>query len=141
PRPVKGPMAYYPAGPSGDFDNDGRVDLFLINWFQGNHSRPMRNQSPARHWLDVRVEARTINRMGLGSQVRVYKAGEMGKPDALLGFQEISVGYGYASGQPAVAHFGLGDADRVDVEVRLPNRKVIRKPGVAAGQRLTVAEE
>ncbi|MBX6312149.1 MAG: VCBS repeat-containing protein [Isosphaeraceae bacterium] len=33
PRPIAAPMVYYPAGPSGDYDGDGRLDLFLINWF------------------------------------------------------------------------------------------------------------
>ena len=42
PRPIAMPMVYYPAGPSGDFDGDGRLDLFLINWFAGNHSRLLR---------------------------------------------------------------------------------------------------
>ena len=121
PRPIQGPMVYYPAGPSGDYDNDGRIDLFLINWFQGNHSRLLHNESPKRHWLDVRVAGRTINRMGLGSQVHVYQAGQLGKAEALLGFQELNIGYGYASGQPAVCHFGLGDATAVDVRVMLPN--------------------
>ncbi|MEK6235578.1 MAG: VCBS repeat-containing protein, partial [Planctomycetales bacterium] len=38
-KPIQGPMVYFPAGPSGDFDDDGRVDLFLINWFRGNRCR------------------------------------------------------------------------------------------------------
>src|SRR5262249_11800732 len=33
PRPIGPGMVYYPAGPSGDYDNDGRLDLFLVNWF------------------------------------------------------------------------------------------------------------
>ena len=36
-------------------------------------------------------------------------------PDALLGCREIAVGFGYGSGQEAIAHFGLGDRDAVDV--------------------------
>ncbi|GAB4148080.1 MAG: hypothetical protein Tsb009_21640 [Planctomycetaceae bacterium] len=132
----KGRLVYFPAGPSGDFDNDGRIDLFLINWFQGNHSRLMQNQSPKRQWLNVRVVGKTINRMGIGSQVRIYAAGQK----KLLGLQEISTGYGYASGQPAIAHFGLGNTKFVDVDVRLPNGKQIRTRKVSANQTVVIRE-
>jgi hypothetical protein len=128
-------MVYYPAGPSGDFDNDGRLDLFLINWFQGNHCRLLHNDSTPRNWLQVEVMGKDkLNRMGIGAQVNVYAAGTKN----LLGFQEISTGYGYASGQPAYAHFGLGEHKRVDVEINLPDTKTLRRANVAAGQRLKV---
>lgn len=141
PRPVSAPMVYFPAGPSCDFDADGRLDLFLINWFSGNHSRLLRNESAPRRWLDVRVAGRhKLNRMGIGANVQVFAAGEGKDAAALLGFQEIGTGYGYASGQPAVAHFGLGEADRVDVRVRLPDGRTLERDGVAADQVLTIDE-
>ncbi len=133
-RPIQGPMVYFPAGPSGDYDNDGRLDLFLINWFAGRRSTLLRNESPKRNWLDVQVVGKTMNRMGIGAQVRVSAGGK------LIGFQEISTGYGYASGQRAYAHFGLGDEKSVSVEVRLPNGKKILKDGVDADRLLTVEE-
>ena len=138
PRPVEGEMVYFPAGPSGDFDGDGRVDLFLVNWFAGNHCRLLRNDSPKRHWLDVQVVGKKMNRMGIGAVVRLTRAG---KPNELLGRQEVSTGYGYASGQPAVCHFGMGDVTEVDVEVRLPHGPVIRQTSVKADQKLVVREE
>lgn len=140
PRPIEAPMVYYPAGPSGDFDNDGQLDLFLINWFQGNHCRLLRNESPARHWLDVRVQGRTFNRMGIGTQVRAYRAGRIGDREALVGFQELNIGYGYASGQPGLCHFGLGDLPTVDLVVRLPNRKTVELKNVSADQNLLITE-
>jgi ASPIC and UnbV len=75
-----------------------------------------------------------MNRMGIGAQVKVSAGGK------LLGFQEISTGYGYASGQRAYAHFGLGDEAKVAVEVKLPNGKKIVKDNVDADQLLTVEE-
>lgn len=133
-------MVYYPAGPSGDYDRDGRTDLLLINWFRGNHTRLLRNTSPSGQWLDVTICGREMNRMGLGAQVRLYAAGSQ-EDRQLLGFQELTTGYGYASGQPAVCHFGLGETSRVDVEVTLPRGrgKIVRK-GVASGQRLVIDE-
>lgn len=140
PQPIKEPMVYYPAGPSGDFDGDGRLDLFLINWFANNHSRLLRNVSPVNHWLQVRVIGRKMNRMGIGAQVRLFAAGHAGQSDRLLGLQEVSTGYGYASGQPAMCHFGLGNVASVDVTVRLPSGQVLTRPNIKADQLLTVEE-
>ena len=113
----------------------------MINWFGGNHSRLLHNESPKRHWLKVKVTGKTFNRMGIGSQIRVYRAGQLRLRGGLIGFRELSIGYGYASGQEAVCHFGLGDVRNVDVEVRLPGgKRVIRKLDVAADQTLVVEE-
>jgi len=141
PRPIQAPMVYYPAGPSADYDGDGRLDLFLINWFAGNRSRLLRNESPAKNWLSVRVTGtKKVNRMGLGTRVSVYAAGQLGKAEGLLGTQEIQVGYGYASGQLPVAHFGLGDATKVDVRLTLPGGVVVERKDVASSQVLSVEE-
>lgn len=132
-------LVYWPAGPSGDYDDDGRIDLFLVNWFRGNHSRLLHNESPPRRWLDVTVRGtKTLNRMGIGAQVRVYEAGKLGDAKSLIGFQELTVGYGYASGQPAVCHFGLADRSTVDVRIRFPDGTTKDLQSVAADRRLTV---
>jgi hypothetical protein len=141
PRKIGDPMVYFPAGPSGDFDNDGRLDLLLVNWFAGNHARLLRNESNAKNnWLQVQVAGRTVNRMGIGAKVRVYQAGKSNDAAGLLGYQEIATGYGYASGQPAIAHFGLARVAAVDVVVTLPNGKKIENKNVASNQRLVVSE-
>ncbi len=35
--------------------------------------------------------------------------------------QDVVTGYGYASGQPAICHSGLGDTEDIDLRVDLPN--------------------
>jgi hypothetical protein len=73
--------------------------------------------------------------MGIGAVVRVYEAGKLGQAAAVLGTREICVGYGYGSGQEAIAHFGLGKLDRCDVEVILPHGKGrFQRKGVHANQ-------
>jgi enediyne biosynthesis protein E4 len=134
-----GKAVYYPAGPSGDFDRDGRLDLFLINWFAGNHSRLLRNETEnANTWLTVRGAGKAAHTMGIGSQVRVYPAGKLAQTSSLLGMQEITTGYGYASGQPAVAHFGLGSAERVDLQVTFPTGATVHRKDVPTKQHLTI---
>jgi hypothetical protein len=135
-------IIYMAAGPSCDFDRDGRLDLFLPNWWLAGRSLLLRNETAGGHWLDVRVEGSNgVNRMGAGSRVNVYAAGKLGDGAALIGSREIAIGYGYCSGQEAVAHFGLGSQTSVDVEVILPHGKGrIARRGVAADQRLIVKQ-
>src|SRR3954467_4143395 len=63
-------IMYIAAGPSADYDRDGRLDLFLANWWVESHSLLLRNETPGGHWLDVQVEGKGgVNRMGVGSRV------------------------------------------------------------------------
>jgi hypothetical protein len=129
-------IIYSAPGPSADFDNDGRLDLFLPSWWPEANSLLLRNETPGGHWLQVQVQGdKGVNRMGIGARVKVFVDGK------LVGCQEIASGYGYASAQPAMPHFGLGTVETVDVEVTLPHGKgTIAKKGVKAGQRIVVKE-
>lgn len=133
-------IIYMAAGPSCDFDRDGRIDLFLANWWVESRSLLLRNETPGGKWLDVRVEGNGgVNRMGIGSRINVYPSGKLGEMADLLGSREIAIGYGYCSGQEAVAHFGLGNQETVDMEVILPHGKgKVVKKNVKANQSLTV---
>jgi hypothetical protein len=125
-----GKVLYTAAGPVADYDNDGRLDMFLASWWLELPSLLLRNESPSGHWLRVRVEGPPgVNRMGIGAMVRVYRAGGLDMNAEPIGSHEIAAGYGYASGQPAEAHFGLGKTERVDVEVILPHArgKILRR--------------
>jgi hypothetical protein len=94
----------------GAYDNDGRLDFFLPSWWPEARFLLLHNETPGGHWLQVQVEGTTgVNRQGIGARVNVYAAGKLGEAGALLGCREISVGFGYASGQAALAHFGLGE--------------------------------
>src|SRR5262249_15148191 len=94
------------------------------------------------NWLRVQVEgAKGVNRMGIGARVSIYTEGKLGEPSALLGCREISTGYGYASGQPAYAHFGLGKAEKVDVEVILPHGKgKLTQKGMTSHRLVTIKQ-
>ncbi len=133
-------IVYMAPGATADFDRDGRIDMFLANWWVNSRSLLLRNETPSGNWLDVTVSGTNgVNRMGVGSVVRMYIAGQLGQPTGLLGAREISVGFGYASGQEAIAHFGLGATEKCDIEVILPHGKGRReRRGVTANQRLAV---
>jgi enediyne biosynthesis protein E4 len=137
PRPIAPPMMYYPCGPSCDYDRDGDLDLFLVNWFAGDHCHLLRNDTPRGNWLQIVVEGRTFNRQGLGTQLTVYEPGEPGR---LIGRQDLHIGTGYAGGHEAVCHFGLGTATHVDLAIRWPNGIRAERRRVAANQRLVLRE-
>ena len=142
PPPVSKVNAYFPSGPTGDVDRDGRIDVFLGSWFPEIRSKLFLNRSPKRHWLEVTVRGKTINRQGIGCKIRLYQTGQVGKPKALLGYEEITVSEGFCSGQEAVAHFGLGGVVVCDVEVTLPFGKgTVSRKGVRCDQRIEIREE
>jgi enediyne biosynthesis protein E4 len=127
--PAKGVgMVYYVNGPAVDYDGDGKLDMFGGIWPEEN-SHLFHNETPGGNWLQVRVQGKRMNRMGVGAQVRVYAAGKVGVKSALLGCQTITLNGGYSSGRPALVHFGLGKAQTCDVEITLPSRE---KPLIAA---------
>ncbi len=123
-------IIYTAPGPTGDYDNDGRLDMFLPSWWPEVPSMLLHNETIGGNWLRIQVVgSKKLNRMGVGSKIRIYRAGTLGQPSGLLGCQDISAGYGYASGQVAIAHFGLGKEATVDVEISLPHgsRKLVHK--------------
>jgi len=135
-------VIYSAPGPVGDYNNDGKLDIFMANWWMESRSLLLKNTTPGGNWLKVQVEgAKDVNRMGVGSRVKIYTAGKIGDPAGLIGCRDIAVGFGYASGQSAVTHFGLGKEETVDVEVILPHGKgTIAKKGVKANEALTIKQ-
>lgn len=132
---------YMAAAPTGDYDNDGRLDILMLSWVPVEPTYLLHNETVGNNWLQVTVNgAAGVNRAGVGARVNIYKAGKAHHPDALLGSQEISIGYGYASGHAAIAHLGLGKETVVDVVITLPHQKgVITRSNVKANQRINIA--
>jgi len=128
-------VMYSAPGPSADYDNDGKLDLFLASWWLESPSVLLRNETPGGHWLQVDLDCKgKVNRQGIGARINVLRG------DLLLGSREVQSGYGYASGQPATAHFGLGKEELVDLEIVLPHggAKIVKK-GVKADQLIRVS--
>ena len=119
---------YWIGGPVTDFDHDGRLDLFAVEWEPTLPSILFRNRGESGHWLEISIGQPGA---GLGSQVAVST------PDGeLIGIQEIGVGGGYSSGRLPVAHFGLGSETEVDVTISLPDGTSAEIRDVVADQHL-----
>jgi hypothetical protein len=136
-------IVYTAPGPTCDFDHDGRLDMFLPNWWAELPSMLLRNETEGGNWLEVQVEgAGDVNRMGIGSRILILRQGKSGEREKLLGYREIATGFGYASSQEAVAHFGLGSEERVHVQVVFPHGKgSVNVHDVKVNQRITVKRQ
>jgi hypothetical protein len=134
-------MVYYVNSPAVDYDRDGDLD-FLVGIWPDEPSRLMRNETRAGNWLEVQVTGRRMNRMGLGTRISVYRAGEQNAA-GLAGTQEITINGGYACSRAAIAHFGLGDLEKCDLVVQFPapaDAAPLVLRGVKANQLLLVEE-
>jgi hypothetical protein len=118
---------------AGDVDNDGDLDLLVVN--NGQSADLLRNESRnAAASLTVRLVGRDSNRDGVGARLRAVSGGR-------TQVREIKAGSSYLSQNDVRAHFGLGAAARVDrLEVRWPGGRIDAVDGVAAGQIVTITE-
>lgn len=115
---------YWVGAPVADVDLDGRLDVFALEWEPSLPSRLFRNTTPSGHWLEVSVKD---SLGGVGSVVETF-----GPDGELLGYREIGVASGYASGKLPVAHFGLGHLSVVDVVITMPSGESVTLEDVAA---------
>lgn len=124
---------------TSDFDQDGKLDMFLPSWWIESPSLLLRNETPGGNWLQVSIEGTSgVNRMGIGTKIHVSPAGQSNVTSRIAS-REISIGYGYCSGQEAIAHIGLGKAERVDLAIELPHGQgKLTKKNVAVNQRILV---
>jgi ASPIC and UnbV/FG-GAP-like repeat len=97
-----------------DFDNDGRLDLFVANAnAPPNLYRNVRPAGP--HWAAFVLEGTKSNRGAVGAQVRATAGGR-------TALRFVDGGNGFAAQSSPRVHFGLGAAARIDrLEVRWPS--------------------
>lgn len=134
-------IVYSAPGPTCDFDRDGRLDMVLANWWTELPSLLLKNETESGHWLEVKVDGSNgVNSMGIGSRVDLFEPGQAPDASARFGSREIAAGFGYASSQEAIAHFGLGQRTACDVVVTLPHGKgqIVRRQ-VTADRRISLS--
>ena len=99
-----------------DFNNDGKMDIYLANYVGMLGNQLFRNDSPPlNNWVKIKAEGTSSNRSAIGSRVTVEANG-------LFLVDEIAGSSGYASQSSFTLHFGLGNASQVDkLTIRWPN--------------------
>lgn len=117
-----------------DYDNDGRIDAFILNL--GSPAFLLRNVSQgSNHWISVKLVGHKSNRDGVGAQVEVLAGGNRQR-------HERVAGSGYLSQDDPRIHFGLGTAAKVDqLTVTWPSGIKQVLDNVTADRVITVEEK
>jgi len=116
----------------GDFDNDGNVDVAIMN--MGEPPSLLRNQTRnGNRWLKLKLIGTKSNRSAIGARAFVTAAGRRQR-------QEVLSQSSFYSQSDLRLHFGLGSATSADVELHWPSglKEVYRD--VKANQMLSLAE-
>lgn len=118
-----------------DLDNDGKLDVISSGPVKSQGLHIYLNRSVSKnHWLKVNVTGPANNRFAIGAVVEAYKAGQMGKPQAMLG-------RGIAGRDGLPIHLGLADNQTVDLRVTSPFSPAKEFKAVPADQAVKYALE
>lgn len=119
------PKNSYRGGCSGDFDNDGRVDLLALP-IAGAPVLLQNKTQTTSHWIGLDLRATSGNRDGIGAQVRIEYCGQIQAESKRNGGSYLSVN------DPRI-HFGLGSCSQVDrIRIDWPggHHQIAEKPGL-----------
>jgi hypothetical protein len=116
----------------GDFDNDGDVDVVVINMDEPPSLLRNDLQSDWK-WIKVFLIGTKSNRSAIGSRVIAYYDG---KKQA----QAVTAQTSFYSSNDRRLHFGLGPAGTADIEVYWPNGGFEKYSAVPAGHFATIKE-
>lgn len=117
----------------GDYDNDGRQDLLIVD----AEGTPLLLHNEARtsnRWLSVRLRGVRSNRDAIGAHLTVEAAGRRWR-------QVVATDGSFQSASDPRAHLGLGLAKQVNrLRIDWPSGEQTVLEGLAAGRFLTVEE-
>lgn len=124
----------------GDWDQDGDLDLGVATCFNANQTDYLYENHSAEtsnNWLVVKLIGVQSNHSAIGARV-VAKAIINGQ--AVSQTREISAQSGYCGQNQLEAHFGLADADTVQLSIQWPSGLETIMGKVAVNQWITVTE-
>jgi hypothetical protein len=116
----------------GDFDNDGDVDMVVINL--NEPPSLLRNDLTGQmNWLKILLIGTQSNRSAIGSRALV-KYGDKVQAQAVLGQSS------FYSVNDRRLHFGLGTSSHADIEIHWTNGLVEHYPAIEANHLVTARE-
>jgi hypothetical protein len=116
----------------GDFDNDGDVDILIMNI----NEPPSLLRNDLRgdgRWLKVRLIGTRSNRSAIGATVTAIYGGRRQS-------QAVMASSGYLSAGDRRLHFGLGSSAIADIEIMWPNGLRESLKGIRSNLMITVKE-
>ena len=106
-----------------DYDNDGLVDIYVVNNGEKSYDSEedrkgillKNNSKNTNSWINIRLQGVKSNRDGFGTKVRIVTGN-------IVQVRELVSGAGYFSTNAKELHFGLGQANKIDlIEVKWPS--------------------
>ncbi len=117
-----------------DYDRDGDVDIFIANNSQPPRLYRNDGANKPNDFLHFRLSGHPPNTQAIGARIYV-KQGDRTQ------MREIHISDNYVSQDPPEAHFGLGEADKVDeVQIVWPSGQTTVSRDVVARQDLVLPE-
>ena len=114
-----------------DIDNDGDLDLYVVNW--GVSNRLYRNDLNDGRYLKISLKGTVSNADAVGAKVSVSSDGK------LVGVQEVRTLTGFCSQAPLELHFGLPAEGAYQVDVVFPSGLKATRT-YSSGQSVTIVE-
>ena len=116
----------------GDFDNDGDIDILIVN--MNEPPSLLRNDMTGNnHALKVKLIGTKSNRSAIGTRVVAHYGGRIQARD------HVSQASFYSANDSRL-HFGLGAADKADLDITWPSGATERIVNVAADHLVTIRE-
>ncbi|MDG1136815.1 MAG: CRTAC1 family protein [Phycisphaerales bacterium] len=125
----------------GDYDNDGKVDFYVVNNGEESydeesdrHGVLYHNDSDSGNYLKVKLAGTTSNKDAFGTKLKLVIG------DKAFIREHVS-GEGYFSSNAQEVHFGLGDADKIDsLAITWPDGKIQIITDIKPNQTLSLIE-
>lgn len=117
----------------GDYDNDGDLDILVTNCNQ----RPDLLQNTVgnrNNWIQIQVVGQKSNRSGIGAKIKVVTGTH-------VQYWEVQSGGSYLSFHDLRVHFGVGEAEQIDLlEIRWLNGHTDRGTHLPVNRRFIAVE-
>ncbi len=116
----------------GDFDNDGDMDVLIINL--NEPPSLLRNDVPRdAHWIKIKLVGVASNRSAIGACVRVHYGDKVQA-------QTVLSQSSFYSASDLRLHYGLGEVAKVDIDIDWPSGARQALMGVTADRLVTLKE-
>jgi hypothetical protein len=108
---IENPGSVSSKATSGDFDRDGDLDIYSVNWYPDEPNQLYANNGTSNNWIVVKPIGTVSNRCALGARVHVTA---LIRGEHVRQMREVNSYNGPRGQGPLECHFGLGDATVVD---------------------------